>query len=188
MPQRWQSLLNGLSLPTMPEGLLDRMLTRAGVTGPQQAALLERYQTRRTQLRERLDHGVVDELLLLPDRESVLRGNVQLNLGAELIEFSLFYTLEEYAEHISAIRELVRTEKNYHLTLLPQPPFRDLQIFLLRDAAAVLRFHAPQTAFIFTNHLLTRSMEDYFKTLTLQFAADRRTTIQALEKILSQNE
>ncbi len=182
-PESWCSILNGLSLPTMPEGLLERMLDREGITGAQRELLLGRYQERRRQLRERLAQGSVDEILCLPDREAVQSGSVKLNLGAEMLEASVSYTQEEYAEHIAAIRELVNGEKNYHLTLLPQAPFRDLQIFMLKDAVAVFRCRAPFTAFAFKNETLTRSVADYCASLIEQFASDRHTTTQALSGV-----
>ena len=179
-PKKWVSILNGLPLPTMPEGLLERMLDRVGLDGVRRALLLERCQLRRQQFREMLDRGSVNEILCLPDREAVTRGDIMLNLSAEMIDISIPYTPEEYAEHLASIRELVNREKNYHLTLLPQAPFRDLQVFTLKDAVAVLRRKAPCTAFVFMNKTLTRSVSDYCNYLIEQYAADRYTTTQTL--------
>lgn len=181
---KWVSILHGLSLPTMPEGLLERILDREGITGAQRKLLLERHQQRRLQLREMLEHGSVDEILCLPDHETVANGRVSLNLGAEMVELLITYTPEEYAEHIAAIREMVNKEKNYHLTLLPQAPFRDLQVFTVKDAVAVLRCRAPYTAFVFRNDALLRSVSDYGKYLIDQYAEDRYTTTQALDVVL----
>ena len=179
-PKKWVSILNGLTLPTMPEGLLERMLDREGIAGAQRALLLERYELRRQQLSDMLAQGSVDDILCLPEPEAVARGNVTLNLSVEMIGLSLHYTPEEYAEHLASIRELVNREKNYHLTLLPQAPFRGLQIFTLKDAVAVLRCQEPNTAFVFMNKTLTRSVSDYCNYLIEQYAADRYTTTRAL--------
>ena len=179
-PETWCTILNGLSLPTMPEGLLERILDREGIAGAQRELLAERYQKRRAQLREMLARGSVDEILCLPDSASVKNGGVKLNLGAEMIPASIAYTPAEYGEHLAAIRELVNREKNYHLTLLPQAPFRDLQIFTLKDAVAVLRCQEPYTAFAFLNETLTRSVADYCGSLIRRYAEDRYTTSRAL--------
>lgn len=182
-PAAWCTILNGLSLPTMPEGLIERMLDREGITGAKRELLLGRYQERRRQLREMLAQGSVQEILCLPNPEAVQSGSVKLNLGAEMLEASVSYTPGEYAEHIAAIRELVNGEKNYHLTLLPQVPFRELQVFTLKDAVAVLRCQEPYTAFVFKNEILTRSIFSYCDSLIEQFAADRYTTMQALSNV-----
>jgi len=175
-PKAWRTILNGPSLPTMPEGLIKRMLDREGITGARRELLQGRYALRRRQLREMLDHGSVDEILCLPDCASVRNGSVKLNLSAEMLEASIAYTPEDYAEHLAAIRELVNREKNYHLTLLPQPPFQGLQIFTLEGAVAAVRCREPFTAFVFMNRTLTHSLSDYCASLIERFAGDRYTT------------
>ena len=97
-----------------------------------------------------------------------------------MVELSLPYTPEKYTEHRASIRELVNREKNYHLTLLPQSPCRDLQIFTLKDAVAVLRCQEPYTAFVFMNKTLTRLIFSYCDSLIGQFAADCYTATQVL--------
>lgn len=176
-------LLTGPSAVTMPEELLERLLSRAEPDIPRRESLLSFYRTMRRQFSEYLDTGSIDELLCLPDREALLRGDVRVNLGPELTALSVAYTPEEYAEHIAALRKLIANEKNYHLTLLPFAPFRDMQIFTAKDAAVVLRCREPHTAFVFTNAMLTRSVEDYFLSLRKQYAADRYSTIQALDRL-----
>lgn len=183
-PEAWRTILNGLSLPAMPEGLLERMLDRERITGAQRETLLGRYALRRRQLREMLDRGSVDEILCLPDRGAVEGGSVMLNLGAEMLETSIAYTPEEYAWHLAAVRELVNREKNYHLTLLPQAPFRGLQIITLKDAVAALRCRKPCAVFVFMNRTLSQSVSDYCASLIRQFASDRYTTTQALDALL----
>ena len=80
--------------------------------------------------------------------------------------------------------DLVRNEKNYHLTLLPNTPFQDLQVFTMKNAAAVVRCREPYTAFVFYNPLLLQSVGYYCDILANQYASDRITVIQMLEKFL----
>ena len=184
-PAEWISLLAGLSLPTMPEVLLVRILDRNGVTGAVRARILDQHRDHRQQLLLMLSEGSVQELLCLPDRSAVERGEVKLNLGAELVDLTLTYTPEEYREHAAAIRQLVDLERNYHLTLLPQAPFRDLQLFTMKQTVAVLRCREPHTAFVFRNDALTRSVTEYCGELIRQYAADRLMTMRALEETYS---
>lgn len=182
-PPKWSSILDGLSFPTMPEGLLERMLLRTNIPGQQKQTLLAIYRTRRAQLQEMLSQGSVEEILSLPNRESVARGGVKINLGAELIDQAIPYTPEDYQEHLAAIRALVDREKNYHLTLLPHSPFQDMQVITLKDAVAVLRCREPYTAFVFLNRTLMHSVSDYSHSLLEQYAASRHTVNQALDEL-----
>ena len=182
-PEKNTAILDGLSVASMPEALLDRILTRAAILPAQRGRLMAFHRDSRQQLFEILAQGALHELVCLPDREAVEQGRVSINFGTEPTGLPLAYTPEEYAEHAAAVRELVSREKNYHLTLLPSAHFRDLQILTMKDAVAVLRCREPYTAFVFMNAALTRSVSDYCHSLIGQYAADRFTTMQALDKL-----
>ena len=96
---------------------------------------------------------------------------------------SVTYTEEEYEKHIAAIIRLVQREKNFHLALLPQTPFQDIQIVTQKDAVIVLRSQEPYAAFVFRNTELTESVSDYLVMLMEQHAEDRRTTVEMLDKL-----
>ena len=181
--KKWTSMLSCLSIGTMPKGLLDRMLDRQGTSEILREHILSIYEERRYQLHYTLDLGAIDEILCLPDRETVLNGCVNVNLGAEMIDLTLTYTYEEYLEHIEAVRELVNEEKNYHLTLLPETPFLDLQVFILQDAVAVVKCMKPYMAFVFFNEQLARSVSGYLDSLINQYSTDRFTINRVLEEM-----
>ena len=183
--KKWISILSGLSIGTMPAGLLERMLDRQGITGYLREHIINIYKERRYQLRYTLDTGGIDEIICLPNLENVLHGDVVVNLGAEMIEQTLFYTYVDYVEHTEAVRKLVNREKNYHLTLLPEAPFRDLQVFILRDAVAVLKCREPYTAFVFFNEQLAQSVQEYLDSLIEQYAMDRFTVNQVLKEMFT---
>ena len=176
------SILSGLSIGTMPTELLEQMLTRAHIAGPSREEILAVHQMRRRKLHEILSFDSVDEVLCLPSREAVLQGKVRVNLSAELLDIPLFYTPEEYAAHASAVLSLVDREKNYHLTLLPQNPFRDLQVCIMHDTAAVMRCGEPLAAFVLTNRLLVDSVREYASTLIRQYGTDRGQVMAALKE------
>ncbi|MBQ6519073.1 MAG: hypothetical protein IJI14_10150, partial [Anaerolineaceae bacterium] len=64
--------------------------------------------------------------------------------------------------------------------LLPHAPFRGVQVFTMKDGVAVLRNQKPYTAFVFSNPILMRSVDDYCDMLTKQYGSDRSTIIREL--------
>ena len=178
------AILKGLSVATMPEGLLDKMLTRAEICGQTKEAALNFYQSSRDNLQQILVNGELHELICLPAKEDVAAGRVNVNFEAETNGLCLTYTPEEYAAHLAVMKDLVRNEKNYHLTLLPNAPFQDLQVFTMKNAAAVVRCREPYTAFVFYNPLLLQSVDYYCDMLANQYASDRTTVIQILDNLL----
>ncbi len=179
------AILRGLSIATMPETLLVNMLSREKINGRKKETALNFFHSSRNNLQQILENGELHELVWLPTEEDIEAGGVHVNFEAETNGLSLAYTPGEYAVHLSAVKDLVRNEKNYHLTLLPNTPFRDLQIFTLKNAAAVVRCREPYTAFVFYTQELLRSVGYYCDMLTKQYASDRTTIIQRLEELAS---
>ncbi len=171
-------LLQSLPVGTMPEGLPERMLSRAGVGGEKRTAVLKACRDLRKRFAELMEQGSL-QLLLCPE-EGLTR---RVNFSLELMELSLDYTPEEYAEHIAAVAALVEKERNFHLALLPEAPFRDIQLVTMKDTVAVMRCREPYAAFVFLNPALTDSVSGYLSMLTEQYAEDRHTVT---EKLLEQ--
>lgn len=180
-PEPQARLLAELPAVTMPQELLERMLSRARLDGDRRAEILSLYSEKRNKFQDALRRGTVD-LILCPANPQAERR--QVNFSADFVTLPLFYTEDEYAEHLAAVRELVRNEESFRLTLLPFAPFRGLQIALLQDAVTVLRCLEPYAAFTFMNPQLRQSVFDYFDALIDQYAADRDATAAALERRL----
>lgn len=175
-------LLLGLPVFTMPEELLRRVLERAPLSAAKRREMLALYRARRAQFREELCREPTNLLFCLPSPESV-RAGVGVDFAADLIDLRVDYTGAEYAEHLRALAALATQEKNFHLTLLPSVPFRNIRIVSVRDAVAVLRCEAPYAAFVFTDPAFTQSVSDYIGALIDLYAADRRTTVLALDAL-----
>lgn len=177
------AILRGLSIATIPEELLRNMLSRSEISESRKEEVINFYHSSSRHFRQILINGELHEFLCLPDRETVLSGQANVNSEAEMDGFRIFYTPKEYAAHVTAVQELVRSEKHYHLTLLPNAPFQDLQVFTMKDAAAIVRCREPYTAFVFYNPLLLQSVDYYCDMLADQYASDRMTVIQMLENV-----
>jgi len=168
-------LLRSLPVCTMPEGLPERMADRAGLRGEDRSSLLECCARQRSRFRQLLDGDGVQMILCLPEQVPALA-----DLSLELADFSLPYTPEDYAEHLEAVASLAERERNFHLTLLPQGPFREIQLAVRKDAVSVLRSHGPLGAFVFLNPTLTESVRAYFSLLMEEYPSDRRSMAEAL--------
>lgn len=177
------AILRGLSIATMPEELLERMLSRAEINAQRREEALGFYRGSTARFHRILENGELHEYLCLPGTEDIHKGNVTVNFEAETNGLSLAYTAEEYAEHISAVQRLVLQEKNYHLTLLPQSLFQDLQVFTMKDAVAVIRNQKPYTAFVFFNPVLLQSIDYYCEALREKYVSDRQTVNHMLERM-----
>ena len=174
-------LLSGLPVYTMPEKLLTQIIDRAQISDPLKQSVLGLYRGLRSWFQELLRQETV-HLILCPVRDAVQQQE-RLNFALDLVDLSIDCTEDEYVAHISAVMDLVRSEKNFHLTLLPESPFRDIQIAMSGDAVSVLRLNEPHAAFVFYNPTLTGSVSDYLFMLIRTYAADRLATLETLERL-----
>ena len=181
LPGKRDYLLNEFPIVTAPESLMIRILSRIDVSEEQRAKLLSRHRELRRQFEESLREYSVNMVLCLPEKATAMHRHINFTLS--LTGLSIAYTEEEYAEHIAAIIELVQHERNFHLALLPQALFQDIQIATQKDAVIVLRSQEPYAAFVFRNPELTESVSDYLVMLMEQHAEDRRTTIEILNRL-----
>lgn len=178
------AILKGLSVASMPEQLLESMLSRAEMDGRLREKVIGFHRIGRENMRQILENGELHEFLCLPEREDVIQGRVYVNFRAETNGFCLPYTPEDYAAHLAAVQDLVQVKRNYHLTLLPYDPFQDLQVFTMKGAAAVVRNQKPYTVFVFYNSVLLRSVDYYCSMLASQNVSDRTTVIRMLDKLM----
>jgi len=168
-------LLNSFPVFTMPGELLSRMLGRTDLEQEEREALVKAYGERRNLFREMLKSEQVN-VLICPQAEKRT-----VNFALDLIDLPLEYTREEYAEHLEAIAELVKSEKNFHLSLLPEAMFQDTQLIAMSDAVAATRCLKPLTAFMFMNPILTASVTAFLEKLMGEYAMDRSAILNWIQ-------
>ncbi len=175
--------LSTLSAATMPRSLLRRMAKRIG-DPEKQKELMKVYDAQRQNLLRSLQCFTIDELIRLPTDEELFSGKVRVNFGHELFDVDLTYTPEEFSEHAAAMIELLDQEKNYHIILMPDLPFRDIRVAGTKEGLAVLRCSPPFSAFFITEPSLCRAFTDYFHILKSQYESDRMTVRRKFEQYL----
>ncbi len=177
-----EHLLTGFPIATAPEPLMARILSRADISSEERAAILSLHRDMRSRFLKALGENSVSIVLCLTEEGEKQKRPVNFALGLTALDLS--YTREEFAEHLAAVIELVRNERNFHLTLLPRAPFQDIQIITKKDAVAVIRSREPYAAFVFSNPALTESVSAFLSMAAGPYEEDRRTVIEALEKLM----
>ena len=164
---------------TMPEKLLKSILNRAACDEEKAKNILSFYRKQRKSFREMLKQSHVKILLCSDVKEKCL------NFTMDLFDINIEYKEDEYKIHLSELAKLVEKERNFHLALLPQEPFRDIQLMTMQGAVAAIRCREPHAAFVFQNDMLTKSVYDYLDILFKQYAKDRSETIKQLNELSS---
>jgi hypothetical protein len=104
-----------LSHLTLPETLLEPMLRRVGLD---EKLTLSIHEARHKRFLERLSSSRVDELISLPDVNTVKSGGVKVSMSDMLSGGAGNYTPEEFAAHLAHIIDFLRSYKNYRVHII----------------------------------------------------------------------
>ncbi|MBQ7523073.1 MAG: hypothetical protein IJT07_00920 [Oscillospiraceae bacterium] len=166
-----------LSLATMEEKTLRSVLARSDAV---QNAVISAWQAQRQLLENNLKTGFVHECLPIADDDRLLHNQIPIDLPG----VSLFYTPQEYAEHIRSIIRLSETHPNYRFFVLPDVPFEHTQIVLSHHAVAVKRMKPPQITFLISHPAMCEAFSAYGEKIKAQYKQDKISLHQTLESQL----
>lgn len=154
-------LLQAPSLATVPTSLLERMLRRADVEQKELACIMNVHENCVRHLERDLKNGHVMEYVVFPEDETLFAGNVRLNLYDAFTEKAVYYTPEEYSEHIKAIIALL--EKSiYEIAPLPESPFENIQILVKENSGAMVqKTNRSITVFRFSHPSMCKALSEY---------------------------
>lgn len=123
-------ILSALSCYTATEELIDRILVRNRIPQKEQ----EQIRAYIAGLREMMDtillHSSVTEEIPVLEREEFEQFPMRLSLSGMFYEKDIFYTWEEYQEHLEQIRAYRKMHPGYTVTENTRSAFRNIQIYI----------------------------------------------------------
>ena len=174
-----------LSLLTMPEDLLGRMLARAGLC---EETLVSYQATRRKQFFAMLGTCRFTELIRLPDKETLCEGGVKVALSEMMRTGTLYYTKDEYLEHLAAVVELLCRFPRYRAHIVSGG--HSGYVVYVRDGIGVFvsKTSAPPVVLAMNEGNMVAAFWDYLQGMVgdkAYYAADNTPGIQQLQGFLS---
>ncbi len=181
-------LTESLSLLTMPEDLLGRMFARAGLC---EETLVSYQAARRKRFFEMLDTCRFTELIRLPDRETLCEGGVKVALSEMMRTGALYYTKEEYLEHIAAILDLLRRFPRYRAYIVSGG--HTGYVVYVRDEVGVFvsKTSAPPVVLAMNEGNMVAAFWDHLQSMVGDKAyhtADNASGVQQLQSYLDKME
>lgn len=176
------SLLSSLSLETMPEILLKKILKRNGIDSLTQTSIIAVHNEKQQKFFDALRFSNVNEFVPATISKKLFDGSLKVNLGTTLSDIEIEYNAEEYTEHLSAIIGFHNKSTNYNLFFLPETTFPGIQILQECGRVTVIKQSKPQVAFTFTNPYMLQAFDSYFNILKKKHKADRNEIRQILRK------
>jgi len=162
-----KALLPSLSLYTMPLDLLTNILDRSNVPSDERKKVLLYHESRTKRFYRSLCSNKVTEFSALPADEQIFPNKISIDLPKFILETPIYYTPEEYSEHIKNIVQVLNLNSHYHFCPLPAGPFRNIQIIVKEGVGAiVVKNGSPTTAFTFNHPLICNALNTYMDDLS----------------------
>lgn len=151
--------------------------------------LLRSYQQQRIiTFKNHLKKHSFIEIFPLPDLETVLAGKAMVNLAVLPSKAPVFYTPQEYSQHLQNLIQLLKTQVNYQLYLVNDKHLEGSVIYVKEDVGVlVVKTTPPSTVFAINNIPLTAAFWDYMHMLFQKMPKgkiDRNYTIAELESFV----
>lgn len=135
---RRRRLNSSLPLFTATDQLLAQILTRSSVPQDDQAMILCCAAEQRSRLTQIMEHDVMTDEIAIASEADFSARPLALSLADAFYENDVFYTYDEYLQHLQLTREYAETHENYELKLLSSAAFHNIQICMHEGRWAVV--------------------------------------------------
>ena len=159
---------NILSTPpiyTISDDLLDRILKRNEIPEEDCRRITEYIASERNRILGILEKSKIEEYVSEVSKEEYKEKPVFLSLSGLFYERDIFYTFDEYQEHLGLVKEFQNQHKNYLLRLGKDMGFRKIQIFMHEGQwVMVSKNKSPAIHFVIEHPAIRQSMEKMLET------------------------
>lgn len=174
------TIMDTLSLATMPEALIKSILHRSNLSGAAKEKAFTEWQSKNRFFAGTLKNGFVHECICPAKDELLFSGNVPIDLRSA----DLTYTPQEYSEHIKNIISVFEKHSNYRFYALPDAPFTNIVMVVSENSVVTTRLLPPQTTFVFSHPAMCEAFSGYANHLKEQYIQDKITTKRFLERYI----
>ena len=123
-------ILSALSLHTLSEDLLDRILCHNQIPQVEQEQIRQYVSGQKAIANTILSHSPITEEIPVLSREEFEQSPMVLPLSGLFYETEILYRWEDYTEHLQLVHEYRKHNSNYHIVENTASAFRNVQIYI----------------------------------------------------------
>lgn len=157
-----RSILSTLPIYTMSDALLESVLNRYGITGEERQKILNVVASKRKMVEKILKSNTVADEIPELTKDDFIRHPLSLDLSGAFCEQDIFYTYEEYLEHLKSTEQFTKTHTNYTLKKTSSHAFINLQIIIHEGKWAMIsKSKSPSIHFVVRHPKLLNAIEGF---------------------------
>lgn len=123
-------ILSALSLHTLSEDLLDRILCHNQIPQVEQEQIRQYISDQKAMANIILSHSSITEEIPVLSREEFEHSPMVLPLSGLFYEKEILYRWEDYTEHLQLVHAYQKHNSNYHIVENTASAFRNVQIYI----------------------------------------------------------
>jgi hypothetical protein len=176
---------NTLSAVTMPEELLDRLLSRAGAASETKEKMLSAQRARAKAFAANLKHHKHTEIVSLPPPDEIAAGRVPAALPDFLGSAPLYYTPAEYKSHLANILHLLRSCPNFNFFTAHRGGPQNIRLAAKDEVGVIVaKADPPLAVFAINQPDMTNAFYCYLEEVISRLPQSERDRQQVTENLL----
>lgn len=154
-------ILSSLSLHTISDKLLSSILNNNNVDKEKQNKIMDYISLQKEMINAILQHSCITEEIPILSKEEFEKFPIVLPLSGMFLEKDIYYTWEDYKEHLQLIKEFEKDNANYKAIENHKFPFRNIQIYIHQGKYVMLsKNKTPSIHFLIRHQKMRNAFEN----------------------------
>ena len=155
-------ILSSLPIHTISDELLMKILKRNKVSDEDIKQIQFSIQEQKKIIDNTLQTNIFEDEIVEISKEEFIKSPLSLFLADSFYENEIYYTYEEYLEHLELSKEYAKNNTNYKLTFNNHHIFKNIQILILeKHWVMVSKNKSPSIHFVIHHSKLRNAIENF---------------------------
>lgn len=157
-----RSILSTLPIYTISDELLNSVLNRHKIAHEERQMILDFAAAKRKRIETILKNNTIEDEISELTEDDFINRPLPLDLSGAFCEQDIYYTYEEYLEHLKSTQQFAEIHTNYMFKKTCSNAFRNLQIYIHEGQwAMVSKGKAPSIHFVIYHPKLLNAIENF---------------------------
>ena len=155
-------ILSSLPIHTISEELLLRILKRNKISNDNIKNILESVKNQKQIIETILNSNTFNDELSELSKEDFDKDIPALSLSDSFYEHRIYYTYDEYLEHLNLTKQYAKTQKNYTLKTDSNKTFKNIQVLICQNKYVMIsKDTSPSIHFVIHHSKLRNEIENF---------------------------
>ena len=155
-------ILSSLPIHTISEELLLKILKRNKISNDNIKNILESVKNQKQIIETILNSNTFNDELSELSKEDFDKDIPALSLSDSFYEHRIYYTYDEYLEHLNLTKQYAKTQKNYTLKTDSNKTFKNIQVLICQNKYVMIsKDTSPSIHFVIHHSKLRNAIENF---------------------------